>query len=137
MSDSKITTFGAGQELFRQGENSGDLYFIQEGTIELKVRNTTTGEEAVVGTKGAREVLGTMSFLEGAPRTATGTCKTEVKAVVISAQQREKMLTTIPSWAGVLIKDLTGSLRHMNDEFAHLTVENETLRKRLDSQKND
>jgi CRP-like cAMP-binding protein len=132
MAENKETTFGAGQQLFRQGEKSGDLYFIKEGEIELQVRNDDTGEEAIVGTKGAREVLGTLSFLEGLPRTATATCKTEVKAVVISQQQREKMLATVPQWAGVLIKDLTASLRNMNNQFAHLTVENQKLTKRVE-----
>jgi CRP-like cAMP-binding protein len=136
MGDPKETVFGMGQELFRQGEKGGELYFIKSGEVELTVRNEETSDEAVVGLKVAREVLGTMSFLDNSLRTATAKAKTEVSAVVVNQAQREKLLTSIPQWAGVLMKDLSGSLKHMNDEFAHLTVENEKLNKRIENLKN-
>ncbi len=55
-----------------------------------------------------------------------------MSAVVVNQAQREKLLAAIPQWAGVLMKDLSGSLKRMNDEFAHLTVENQKLNKRVE-----
>ena len=81
MSDQE-TSFGIGQVLFKQGEKGGDLYFIKTGQIELTVRSEA-GETAVVAVLGERSVIGTMSFLEGEPRSATAKCLSEVKAVVI------------------------------------------------------
>jgi len=131
MAEQKETVFGKGQELFRQGEKGGDLFFIKSGDVEITVRNEN-GEEAVVGTKSAKQVLGTMSFLECSPRTASAKAKTEVKAVVVNQVQREKLLAAIPQWASVLIKDLTSSLINMNGEFARLNTENEVLKKRVE-----
>lgn len=132
MSDQKETTIGQGQTLFRQGEKGGELFFIKSGKVELTVRNEATGESAIVATLGDRNVLGTMSFLEGEPRSATAKALTEVKAVLINQAQRERLLKTVPAWFQVLVKDLSGSLRRLNIEFTTLKAENELLKKRLE-----
>ena len=134
MSEPLEKTFGQGQTLFRQGEKGGELYFIKSGRVELSVRNEQ-GEEAVVATAGDKSVLGTMSFLEGEPRSATGTALTEVKTVIVNEAHREKLLKTVPTWFTVLVKDLSSSLRRLNGEVAHLKTENETLKKRIESYK--
>ena len=132
MTDPKETVFGAGQELFRQGEKGGELYFVKSGEVELTVRDEGTGKEAVIAVLGAKSVLGTMSFLEGDDRSATGKCKTEVRCVVINQAQREKLLKTIPGWFQVLVKDLSTNLRRIDNKYSKLVGENETLQKRFD-----
>ena len=134
MSDQSETTIGQGQTLFRQGEKGGELFFIKSGKVELTVRNDA-GESAVVAVLGTKSVLGTMSFLEGDPRSATAKALTEVKAVVVNEAQRERMLKAMPAWLGVLIKDLSTNLRRINVEYAHLKAENEVLQKRVASYK--
>jgi CRP/FNR family transcriptional regulator, cyclic AMP receptor protein len=129
--EQKTTAFGSGQTLFRQGEKGGDLYFIKSGKIELSVRNEDTGKEAVLATLGERSVLGTMSFLEGEPRSATAKCVTDVQAIVISQGQRERLLKTIPSWFHVLVKDLSSTVRRLNSQYTDLKSENDKLQKRL------
>jgi CRP-like cAMP-binding protein len=135
VSEPTEVTIGQGQTLFRQGEKGGDLYFIKAGQVELTVRNEETGASAVVATVGDKSVLGTMSFLENDPRSATAKAVTEVKAVVINQAQREKLLKSVPAWFAVLVKDLSSSLRRTNLEFAQVKAENETLKKRLEAQK--
>lgn len=103
--------------------------------MELTVRNNDTGESAVVAVLGERNVLGTMSFLEGDPRSATAKAITEVKAVVVNQSQREKLLKTVPNWFQVLVKDMSSSLRRINEEFTHLRTENELLKKRCEKMK--
>src|SRR5690606_23533499 len=132
MSDPKETVIEPGGTIFRQGEKGGELYFIKSGKVELIVRNTETGEEAKVAELGDRTVLGTMSFLEGDARSATAIALTQVKAVIVNQEQREKLLKTVPTWFQVLLKDLAASLRKLNSEFAHLKAENEILKKRVE-----
>lgn len=128
------TTFGAGQTLFKQGEKGGDLYFIKSGKVELTVR-AETGESAVVAVLGDRNVLGTMSFLEGDSRSATAKCLTEVKAVVVKQAMRERLLETIPKWFFLVVKDLSASLRRLDVSYASVLAENEQLKKRVESLK--
>jgi CRP-like cAMP-binding protein len=131
MNDQKDLVIGQGQTLFMQGEKGGELFFIKQGEVELTVRNDETGETAVVAKVGPRSVLGTMSFLEGEPRSATAKAITEVAAVKITQVQREKLLKSVPTWLAVLIKDLSSNLRRINEEFAHLRAQNDVLQKRL------
>jgi CRP-like cAMP-binding protein len=133
MSDQE-TTFGAGQILFKQGEKGGDLYFVKSGQVELTVRSEA-GETAVVAVLGERNVIGTMSFLEGDARSATAKCITEVKAVVVKQGMREKLLASIPKWFFVVVKDLSGNLRKLDEKYANLLTENETLKKRIEFMK--
>ena len=134
MGDAVESAFGKGQTLFRQGDKGGELFFIKTGKVELSVRNDA-GEAAVVAVVGDRSVLGTMSFLEGDARSATAKCLTDVTAVVINQQHREKLLKTVPAWFSILVKDLSSSLRRLNVEFAQARAENEVLKKRLASLK--
>jgi CRP/FNR family cyclic AMP-dependent transcriptional regulator len=133
MSDQE-TTFGTGQLLFKQGDKGGDLYFVKSGQVELTVRSET-GETAVVAVLGERSVIGTMSFLEGEARSATAKCITEVKAVVVKQAVRERLLATIPKWFFVVVKDLSGNLRKLDEKYAGLLAENETLKKRVEFMK--
>lgn len=128
----KQTIIGAGQTIFKQGEKGGDLYFISEGEVDLYVRDEDSGKEAIVATLGPKSVMGTMSFLEGDPRSATAKAKTELKCVKISQMQRDRMLTSVPSWFRILIKDLSGNLRRLNTEYIRITNEMTLLKKRFD-----
>ena len=130
MSDEKLLTLGSGRTLFKQGEKGGDLYFIKSGSVELTVRDEATGQEAVVATVGGHSVLGTMSFLEGDPRSATAVAKSEIKYVQISQVQRDRLLAQVPSWLAVLIKDLSQNLRRTNEQYLRLNAENELMKKR-------
>lgn len=134
MSEPNDVTFGQGQTLFRQGEKGGELFFIKTGKVELSVRGEQ-GDEAVVAVVGEKSVLGTMSFLENDPRSATAKTLSEVKAVVVNQAQREKLLKSVPAWFAVLVKDLSSSLRRLNGEFAQLKAENERLKKRVEALK--
>lgn len=127
----KIVTYGAGQELFRQGESGGELFFIQKGKVELTVFNKDTGESAVVATINEKAVLGTMSFMEGEPRSATAKALTDVECVIVTQTQREKMLAEIPAWFKILVKDLSGNLRHLNLKYTELQSQNQQLEKKF------
>ncbi|MBI2602348.1 MAG: cyclic nucleotide-binding domain-containing protein [Deltaproteobacteria bacterium] len=128
-----IKTIGAGRSLFKQGDKSGDLYFIQEGSIELSVRDSKSGHEDVIATLGPKSVLGTMSFLEGEPRSASATTKSELKCVVINQTQRDRLLKTIPTWLQVLIKDLSKNLRRANQNYVGLLAKYDRLKKKYEA----
>lgn len=131
MGQPKERNYGAGQILFRQGEVGGDLYFLQSGKVELSVHTPRTGLNAVVATVEAPTVLGTMTFLEGDTRSATAKALTEVKALIVDTEQREKLLGSVPDWLRALIKDLSLNLRRLNMEYTDLKSENEELKERL------
>ena len=115
--DPKEVTYGEGQVLFRQGEKGGKLYFIKSGEVELVVKDQNNQAEAVVATVGAQSVLGTMTFLENEPRSATAKVIQEVTCIEVNEMQREKLLASVPDWFKVLLKDLSRNLRRLNNEY--------------------
>jgi len=128
----KPVVFGVGQCLFRQGEKGGELYFIQKGRVEVSVYNEG-GDAAVVAVMEKNTVLGTMSFLEGEPRSATAKALTDVECIVVNEAQREKMLAQVPPWFKVLVKDMSAGLRNLNAKFAELQNSSRLLEKRLEA----
>lgn len=123
---------GAGRTLFKQNEKGGDLYFIKAGHVILTVRDEKTGAEATVAELGPKSVIGTMSFLEGDPRSATATAKTEVTYVMINQAQRDTLLGTVPAWFRVLVKDLSASMRRLNESFIKLKADYTLLEKKAE-----
>lgn len=131
VSSDKTTAFPKGHILFRQGSKGGELFFILEGTVELSVRDEQSGKETVVAKKGDKSIIGTMSFLENDPRSATAKCTTDVKCIVVNQQQREKLLTQVPEWFKALLKDISASLRKTNDDYVRVAARNEVLERRV------
>lgn len=125
------TIIGVGQTLFKQGEKGGDLYFIKTGEVELSVRDEDTGQEAVVAVVGPKSVIGTMSFLEGEPRSATAKVKSELTCIKVSQVQRDRMLKSIPNWFRILVKDLSSNIRRNNSGFVKLNSDIALLNKKV------
>ncbi len=70
----------AGQALFREGEQGGEMFFVQRGTILIS--KVVTGKvETVLRRLQPGEFFGEMSLLGALPRTATA--KAEIDAVVL------------------------------------------------------
>ena len=125
------TVVGAGQTLFKEGEKGGSLYFIKKGKVELSIKDRATGEPVVVSVIGPQSVIGTMSFLEGEPRSATAKALTEISFVKVTEIQREKLLGTIPNWFKVLVKDLSQNIRKLNERYSELQTTNALLEKKV------
>ena len=130
MNDPNLKTFGAGQVLFKEGEKGGNLFFIKSGQVELSVQDKATGETVVVSVVGDQSVLGTVTFLESEPRSATAKCLSEVKCVVVTEVQRQKLLDSIPKWFRILVKDLAKNLRRANEKYSEIQKKHELLEKR-------
>lgn len=131
MSD-KILIMGAGRTLFKQGDKGGDLYFITKGIVELSVRDAESGQDIILATLKDKNVIGTMSFVAGDPRSATAIAKTELEYVVITQGQRDKLLADVPVWVKVVIKDLAATIRSSNEAYATLKTEHEKLQKKYE-----
>jgi CRP-like cAMP-binding protein len=121
--------------LFHQGSVGGELFFLKKGAVELVVRESREGKEAVVAVVHAPAVLGTMTFLEDERRSATGRCLTEVEVSIVTRKLKEKLLADTPEWLRVLLKDLTLSLRNLNEKYVQVKSKCGILETRLEKLK--
>ncbi|MEW5988482.1 MAG: CoA-binding protein [Chloroflexota bacterium] len=95
----------AGAELFAEGDAGDKAYVIKEG--EIDILKQSAGREVLLAVRQAGEVIGEMSLLEEAPRTATARARTESVLLAITQAQLDHLLNTSPSAARAMLHTVT------------------------------
>ncbi len=85
--------FDRAARLMREGERSDSLLVIVSGDADVSV----AGRTETVATLGAGDVVGEMSLLTGAPRSATVTALRPLVAIEIRKEDLEPLLVMSPS----------------------------------------
>ena len=101
----------AGTVLGREGHRSSEAFVIVDGTASI----TIDGKE--VAELGAGELVGEIGLLDGGPRVATITAKTDMDLYVIEPGAFEPLLDQ-PSIARALVHSLAKRLRRA-DQMLH------------------
>lgn len=115
MQDQGITVYEQGTHLFHEGDMGGDLFFINEGTIEIYKRKDNM--EVILSEINAGEVVGAMSVLNKERRSASARATSKVKALVVRNANFEQMLGASPDWMKLLLNDLIKSLNNTNEIY--------------------
>jgi signal transduction histidine kinase/predicted CoA-binding protein len=102
-------TISAGKTLFIEGEVGDKAFVIMEG--EVDIFKESGGQNVLLATRMAGEVIGEMSLLEQAPRFASGQTRTDCKLLTISHENLEHLLETSSSAARVMLSTITNRLR--------------------------
>jgi len=79
-----------GQVLMLEGEPGDSFYLILDGTIRVERAG------GVVRSMTAGGFLGEIALLEGSRRTATATCTTACRLLVIQRHEFERLMATLP-----------------------------------------
>jgi len=99
----------AGEVLFEKGEAGDTMVLILEGRIEVRVG------EKVLETAGLYSVLGEMTLLDQAPRSATATAITEGEVAVIDRQTFLDLVRENPAFSLYVMRCMAARLRRVND----------------------
>jgi len=113
-----------GSVLFNEGDASNRVVLVQAGRVKASSL-TDEGRETVLGFRGAGEVLGELSALDGEPHVATVTVVEEGEALVVSASHFTDALRDDPAIARALLRRLAERLREADRrrvEFVALDV---------------
>lgn len=114
--------FRRGEALFLQGDISDRILLLEQGWVKISCPSSD-GREAVLGIRGPGDVLGELSSLDGAPRSANAVALGPVEAVVVSARDFNRVLDEDPGAARELLTILAARLRDADRkrlEFASL-----------------
>lgn len=95
----------AGQILFKEGDDSQDLYLLISGSIDV-----LKGQQKINEITEAGSLFGEMSFLLGSRRTATLRARTDVETVQIARDQVNEFLARFPSAAQAIARLLAERL---------------------------
>jgi CRP-like cAMP-binding protein len=102
----------AGRVLARQGEPAHVAYVIVSGEATISV------DDQPVGTIGADEMVGEMGLIDGGPRAATVTAKTDMDLYVIEPGRFGGLLDDVPGLTKELLIAVTRRLRNA-DRLLH------------------
>jgi hypothetical protein len=129
---SKLDQFGeyrAGDVIFRQGDVGQDMYIVQDGQVEIWLRNASGVDERLAVLEQG-DFFGEMAVLEGEPRTAGARALTACRVLPVSGATFTKLLQENPEIAVRMMRKLSSRLRHVEsrsrDRFdttlrAHIT----------------
>lgn len=92
--------FPKGSTLLSEGDVSGRVMLLESGRVKVG-RLTPDGREVILALKGAGELLGDLSAIDGEPISATVSALEEVEVLVLSAKDFRTFLADTP---GVALK---------------------------------
>jgi ribosomal protein S18 acetylase RimI-like enzyme len=87
-----VAAFETGATMFRQGEESREMFVILEGEVTVNV----AGSAGPVGTVRSGECLGELSLLTSRTRSATATANTPVEAAVLAHDDLVELIRLRP-----------------------------------------
>ncbi|MEE2970161.1 MAG: cyclic nucleotide-binding domain-containing protein [Pseudomonadota bacterium] len=112
---SERLTYGAGQELFHQGDVGDTAYIIIDGEADVLV-DTPTGELAVAKLK-QNDLVGEIAILINVPRTATVRADSELTTLAISKDQFFRMIGEFPDMAVEIMRELAQRLERTTTQL--------------------
>ncbi|MFP4098031.1 MAG: EAL domain-containing protein [Alphaproteobacteria bacterium] len=83
--------FRPGDVIMRQGEVGKNAYIVESGKVEIVI-TSPSGDEHIIGTRGPCAMIGEMSLIDNAPRTATIRAVEECKVLEITKNDFSRRL---------------------------------------------
>ena len=91
----KVQTLSDHATFIRQGEAGASMFLILEGVARVSI-SVTESESREVAVLTAGDIVGEMSLMTGAPRTATVTSLTSLRVLEVTKQSIETLLAATP-----------------------------------------
>ena len=91
MSEHSPKTFEAGEIIIRQGDTAASAYIIESGRVEIQIEKSD-GTSVVVASRGEGSIIGEMSLIDNAPRTATVIAKEKCEVLEITKDDFSRRL---------------------------------------------
>lgn len=114
-------TFRRGQALFSEGDLGERVFLVEEGWVTIR-SVSPDGDEMILNVRGPGEVLGEMSMLDHAPRSAGAVAVNDVTALVAPASAISRVIAKDAAAANDIVQVLLGRLRESDVQRLEFTV---------------
>lgn len=105
--------FNDGELLFSEGDVGDTMYLIQEGEIEIFVKE---GEQfKVINLRKVTEIVGDLALLDGYPRSASARAKGHVQVLMLRRENFITFLRSRPQVIMAILKFLSKSVRYTTE----------------------
>ena len=108
---------GAGDFLFRVGDPGDVMFAVVEGEVDLRVN------DSVVETVRPGGILGELSLIDHAPRSADAQARTPARVVKVDEQQFVFLVQEHPTFALEVMKVMAERMRRTNEAATATYVE--------------
>ena len=128
----------AGTLLMQEGErgDTGYMALVLEGEVRADTNSGIPEKDIVISIIGAGSMLGEMSLIDGAPRSASCTALTDVKLAILSRESLLDLIETHPAIAARLLMaicgNLSGRLRDTNRRLRTISQVGSEVQRELD-----
>jgi CRP-like cAMP-binding protein len=102
--------YAAGEIIFEEGGTADCVLLVRAGRVRVTAV-AGDGEEIVLAERGAGELLGELSGIDGQPRSASVTALDEVRGLVVPLRAFRRFLLDHPRVALALLEMLSRRLR--------------------------
>lgn len=102
----------AGKVLMRQGDTGHEFFLIVEGRVRVE------RDGKVLKVRGQGEFVGEIALIDEGPRTATVTCETACRLLVLARREFHTLLSEHPDIQLLVLKTLAERVRKLEPERA-------------------
>ena len=114
-------TFRRGEALFSQGDVGERVFLVEDGWVTIR-SSSPDGAEMILNVRGPGELLGEMSILDRAPRSAAAVAVDEVTALVAPGAAIGRVIATDAGAANEVARLLLARLRESDAQRLEFTV---------------
>ncbi|MBF0464302.1 MAG: Crp/Fnr family transcriptional regulator [Nitrospirae bacterium] len=121
----KRTSFKQDEEIYKEGEDGGTLYFLTNGKVRI-CKMSTEGDILPYAVVKAGETFGLMSFVDGSKHSAIALADKDCEVVKVDKRDVEELMEHDPKMAAKVYKviaiHLSEIIRSMNNQYMDLTT---------------
>lgn len=111
-----------GDIIFREGASSREMYILLSGMV--KIVKQQFGHEHVLAEVKESQVFGEMSFIDGAPRSASARVASEEAVLyVLEYEVLKKSMNSLPAWLKPIILTIIDRVKQNNKVIQRLERE--------------
>ncbi len=122
-----LETYGAGEDIFAQGDKAKALYIVKYGSVRI-LQKTASGDSIEVATLGTGSHFGEMAFVDGEPRSASAATVEKSEIVILEYERLSSILKGDFAIATSLYKELAhflcGRLRITTNDLSFAREKN-------------
>ena len=108
--DAGAVAYGAGQNIFKNGDDSGgQMFAVAEGEVDIRIN------DHVVDTVGPGGVFGEMGLIDHQVRSADAVAKTDARVVVINERRFNFLVQNNPFFALQVMRVMTDRIRRLSN----------------------
>ena len=108
-------SFKTGTEIFKDGEEAGDVYFIYKGKVDIV--KVIEGEVIKLAELGENSIFGEMAMVDNSPRSATARAADDTWCYVLDKETFKGQLNTLSPFMRNIYQYLTATIRNNNQKM--------------------